>query len=197
MPKIVNYDEQRRRIADATLRLIRKQSLSQATVRHIAEEAGISAGALRHCFQSQDALFAYVMQLVAERVKIRIDTLSSVTATPTRDAAVTLLSQLIPLDEERETEMAVWLTFSAIANHHDTMQPLNDILYTETRQFIHRLLESLQMQDDIRNNLNLTQEAETLHLLIDGLSLHRFLQPSQWTEATICHHLHDYLCSLQ
>jgi AcrR family transcriptional regulator len=48
MPKIVDHDKQRVLVAEAAWRIIRKNGMEQASVRNIAEEAGISVGSMRH-----------------------------------------------------------------------------------------------------------------------------------------------------
>ena len=48
MPKIVNHTLQKEKIAKATWSVIRKVGMDKASVRNIAEEAGLSVGALRY-----------------------------------------------------------------------------------------------------------------------------------------------------
>lgn len=194
MPKIINYEDQKRHIAMAAQRLIWQDGQGQATVRKIAQEADMSAGALRHCFASQEALFSYVMTLVAEQVRARLNATEIAQLTP--DTAVDLLCQLIPLDEAREIEMTVWLNFSVMAARREDMQPLNAALYDEIHAFILRLLEILQQQKMISSTLHLEAAATTLQLLIDALSLHRLIQPERFSETTIRTHLADHLHAL-
>ena len=60
MPKIVDHDKQRQRVAEVALRVIQRGGLEKATVRNIAEEAELSVGSLRHYFTSQAELLAFV-----------------------------------------------------------------------------------------------------------------------------------------
>lgn len=73
MPKIVNHETQRRLVVEAALRVIRQSGLEQATVRKIAEEAGLSVGSMRHYFSSQVELFAFCMNIFVERVEKRLE----------------------------------------------------------------------------------------------------------------------------
>ena len=63
MPKQVDHEKRRRQIAEATWRLISTEGIEQATVRKIAQEAGLSLGALRHYFATQDELLRFSMEL--------------------------------------------------------------------------------------------------------------------------------------
>lgn len=194
MPKIVNYEEQRRHIATAAQRLIWQDGQGQATVRKIAQEADMSAGALRHCFASQEALFSYVMTLVAEQVRARLNATEIVQLTP--DTAVDLLCQLIPLDEAREIEITVWLNFSVMAARREDMQPLNVALYDEIHAFILRLLTLLLEQKMIAPVDDLEAATTSLHLLVDALSLHRLTQPERFSETTVRDTLRNHLHTL-
>ena len=68
MPKIVDHDKQRLLVAEAAWRVIRRDGMEQASVRKIAEEAGISPGSMRHYFSTQSELLLYAMTLVSDRV---------------------------------------------------------------------------------------------------------------------------------
>ena len=59
MPKIVDHDKQRQRVAEAPAGDSEGWT-RKATVRNIAEEAELSVGSLRHYFTSQAELLAFV-----------------------------------------------------------------------------------------------------------------------------------------
>ncbi|MBY6274089.1 MAG: TetR family transcriptional regulator, partial [Bacillaceae bacterium] len=59
MPKIVDHEQRKERIAEACWRVILKRGMKGATVRNIAKEAGLSPGSLRHYFSSQGDLYLY------------------------------------------------------------------------------------------------------------------------------------------
>ncbi len=67
MPKIIDHEKRRKQIAEATWRTILERGMEGATVRNIAQEAGLSLGALRHYFTTQDELLGYAMTLVKEK----------------------------------------------------------------------------------------------------------------------------------
>ena len=62
MPKIVDHEEQRRRFAEATMRVIASQGLEGVTMRAVASEAGLSYGSLFHYFESKDDLLMHAIR---------------------------------------------------------------------------------------------------------------------------------------
>ncbi|WP_054860725.1 TetR family transcriptional regulator [Gracilibacillus sp. JCM 18860] len=71
MPKFVDHEKRKIKIAEATWKLIVEQGIEQATVRKIAQESGLSVGALRHYFTTQSELLKFSMELVVQRVMDR------------------------------------------------------------------------------------------------------------------------------
>lgn len=112
MPKIVDHDARRRELVSAALRVITTEGFAAASVRRVAQEAGHSPGALRHYFPRQDALVAEVLDEVtrtaAARLIPRILDLGVAGPDAVVGAACALLEELMPLDEQRMTEWAVW-----------------------------------------------------------------------------------------
>ena len=56
MPKIVDHDERRLELVDATWRIIARLGIEGATMREIATEAGFANGALKPYFPTRDTL---------------------------------------------------------------------------------------------------------------------------------------------
>lgn len=112
MPRIVDHDARRGELVAAALRVITTEGFAAASVRRVAHEAGCSAGALRHYFPRQDSLVAAVLDEItraaAARLIPRILALRAADRGEVVDTACALLEELMPLDEARATEWAVW-----------------------------------------------------------------------------------------
>ena len=71
MPKLVDHEERRRLIAQATWRVISRDGVRAASVRTVAAEAGLSTGALRHYFDDHASLLLFAarhsLELMAAR----------------------------------------------------------------------------------------------------------------------------------
>jgi AcrR family transcriptional regulator len=113
VPKIVDPVERRLAVAAAVWRVVRRDGLAQASVRNVAREAGLSAGALRHYFATQSELLAFTLRMIMERIERRIAALPA-EPDPRRRAEL-VLAELLPMDAERAAENEVWLAFTARA----------------------------------------------------------------------------------
>ena len=194
MPKIVDHDTRREEIAEALWRVVRRDGIRAASVRTIAAEAGWSAGAVRYYFPDQDGLLSFAMDLVTRRVTERVGALQS-KGDPV-NVVLRYLEQVIPLDADRRAEFDVWLAFMAQAQAETGAGGLRahvDKVHDDLRQLCEELLRSLQLRADV----DLRQEIERLHALVDGLSLHAAIQPERTTATRarqiLRHHLEDLL----
>ncbi|MDZ5471420.1 TetR/AcrR family transcriptional regulator [Bacillus sp. 31A1R] len=195
MPKIVNHEKLKVKVAEAAWRVLRREGLEGATVRKIAEEAGISPGSMRHYFSTQSDLIYYSMNLVSERVKKRIQNLKF-TGNPSHDACL-LLFEFLPIDEEKRAEMEVWLIFNMKALSDPTLQELVDKVYLETKQGIAFIIDALIQHGIARENMNRDVEIQVLYALLDGLTLQGIMKPEivtpEFIKRTINHHI-ESLC---
>jgi len=71
MPKIVDHEERRAEVLEATWRVIATRGLDAATVRQIAKEAGVSSGVLAHYFTDKDDILVQAHRLAYDtRLKL-------------------------------------------------------------------------------------------------------------------------------
>ncbi|AYY12768.1 TetR family transcriptional regulator [Actinobacteria bacterium YIM 96077] len=114
MPKVVDHDRRRRELAEAVLRVVVRRSVVGASVRAVATEAGWSTGALRYYFASQEELRAFAAETawtrLRERVRARVEQLRSEPSS--RELMARIVEELIPLDDERRQEYALWLALT-------------------------------------------------------------------------------------
>nr|WP_315362652.1 TetR family transcriptional regulator C-terminal domain-containing protein [Cytobacillus firmus] len=191
MPKKVDHEKQKKVLAKAAWRVIKKEGIEGASVRKIAKEAGLSAGSLRHYFSNQSELLAYSMNLVSERVKTRIQN-----AAFTEDHfenMILVLGELLPLDEERRLEMEVWIAFNIKALVDPNLAELSSRVYDEMKEGIRKVIEGLKLNG---SDLNAGEEVERLYALVDGLALHAVMNPDHFTESKMKGILRTHLLSL-
>jgi AcrR family transcriptional regulator len=173
VPKIVDHEQRRRELAEAVWRVIRRNGVDGASVRTVAQEAGWSAGALRHYFRSQSELLDFAIELAAERIRQRVGALEL--ADDPRRAVEQLLSELLPLDDERRAENEVWLAFTARALIDPQLRVRHAEIDDALRAASLRALEMLGLPARRVRAL----EAERLHALLDGLALHGAMRPER------------------
>ncbi|MBU8915843.1 TetR/AcrR family transcriptional regulator [Bacillus sp. FJAT-29953] len=189
MPKIVDHDHQKKLIAEATWRVILREGMEGATVRKIAKEAGLSFGALRHYFSTQNELLVYAMNLVKERVIARISKIAASDLQP-KEKVLKVILEIIPINEETMAEMEVWFTFIFYSRKK------GDVFGTDTDGIflaIDNIFTFLEKHQLLRKNLHIDIEKEKLYAIIDGLAIHAMLEPSrvnyELVSSVISHHL--------
>ena len=170
MPKVVDHDERRREIAGAVWRVILRDGMEGVSVRDVAAEAGLSAGALRHYFATKEELLAGGARLVVERVTGRLGR-EPRGETPA-EAVRSILSEVLPLDEERRTEGAVWLAFAARSQVDRRIAEEHEMVFDGMRELCRGILEQLRAGGWLAPGLDPEGEAGRLHALVDGLSVH-------------------------
>jgi AcrR family transcriptional regulator len=108
MPKVVDHEERRRLIAQATWRVISRDGVRAASVRTVAAEAGLSTGSLRHYFDDHASLLLFAARHSLELIALRMFAhLVEPDAEP-RATVQACLEELLPLDEQRAAECAVY-----------------------------------------------------------------------------------------
>ncbi|WP_366163429.1 TetR/AcrR family transcriptional regulator [Bacillus infantis] len=188
MPKIVDHEQRKKRIARATWQVILDKGMEGASVRNIAAEAGVSLGALRHYFSTQDELLVYAMKLVNENVINRVSEIASKNLPP-REKVHKILLETIPTTDEKMAEMEVWFAFIAYSRQKEEFRSLKQGIYTGIVQMI----DFLKSNGELKDGLDLDLETEMLYSFIDGLALHSMLEPERLKPGRIEKTLRRYL----
>ncbi|WP_276736080.1 TetR/AcrR family transcriptional regulator [Bacillus sp. (in: firmicutes)] len=171
MPKQIDHEKRRKQIAEATWRVILERGMEGASTRNIAKEAGLSLGALRHYFSTQDELLVFAMKLVQEKVRARINDIA-IKDLPPKETVLHILLEIVPTNEETIREMEVWFAFTVYARHKKDMFDANyDGIYSGMQNLIAYLDECRLLKQDADKDI----ETERLYALIDGLALHAML----------------------
>lgn len=123
MPKIVDHDQRRLELVDATWRIIARLGIEGATMREIAEEAGFANGALKPYFPTKDLLLTSAFGHVFNRTNQRI---AAVTTGLAGVAALrAFCAEVLPLDEERVNEARIVIPFWQKALNDASMATLH------------------------------------------------------------------------
>lgn len=123
MPKRVDHDERRREIAAAVFRVTARDGLDAATLRHVATEAGVTAGMVQHYFPSKDAMLRYAMDEARARYEERMTAaISALGPAPEPQAVLgAMLRNFIPRTRAEIEDGRVGLAFQAHAATHDEL----------------------------------------------------------------------------
>lgn len=192
MPKVVDADERRQVIAEATLRVIAREGVECATLGRVAAEAGLAVGSVRHYVPTHGAVLATAMERLVERVSARVLTVASDDVNPRRGGDV--LAELLPLDERRREEAAVWLALAGASRSRAELEPFFARLHSGARRLAREVLTYAQKSGRLApGETVLAIETERLAALLDGLTLGAVTQPDSLTPdvltAVLAHHL--------
>ena len=166
MPKIVDHDERRLAIIEATWRVIAREGIAGATTRGIAKEAGCSSGVLAHYFADKAALMTAAMLAGHAEVHARLDPALTGLASVRQ-----YMLECLPLDERRRFLAVVEASFwgQAVGNPR-----LVDLYAAEMEGFRGTLRERLVQardQGELRPGVDVEAAVHELHVLNDGLSI--------------------------
>ncbi|GAA2848738.1 TetR family transcriptional regulator C-terminal domain-containing protein [Paenarthrobacter ilicis] len=202
MPKIVDADARRQEVVHAVFRIIASDGLERASLREVADEAGLAVGSVRHYFASSDDLLVFSFGSVVDRIAARleaamVDVEGSRRGTPEHLGAVlNLLGQFLPLDEESAVDACVWMAFRHAARIKPVLAAEAERSHRTVAAVVGRLMMLLSDSEQEAQQ-TLVTEAERLLATLDGLCMHALLQP-EWMTAQMCSDvLTSHLNSLQ
>lgn len=181
MPKIVDHDQRRGEILEATWRVIAEKGVEAATIREIAKEAGYSAGVLAHYFTNKDEILISAHKLAFQRVYDRAE---SGYAGVTGLAAIRLaLYEALPMDRVRMLEAVLDVSFWSQALTSERLNSVRRESIDGARRWWMDMIASARSRGEI--DLALTDDviADQVQVLIDGISVQAVMYPDEMTPA--------------
>lgn len=200
MPKVVDPVTRREAVVEAVFRVVYRDGLARASLRNVADEAGLAIGSVRHYFSSHAELMDFAMNAMIDRVSGRV--MQHVTRAQgpepgdRRALVAELLGELLPLTEDRRREAVVWLEFAAAARTAPRLRPLAQRTHDGMRQMVSRVLTAARENGRLRRGADIAVETERLCALVDGLTVTAVLQPEHLDAATMRTVLSRHLDSL-
>ncbi|RNL86961.1 TetR/AcrR family transcriptional regulator [Halostreptopolyspora alba] len=181
MPKIVDHGRRRRELAEALWRVVARAGPSAVSIRTVATEAGWSAGALRHYFQTRDELLEFAIELTEERITRRVQERARVGGDePVPERAAAFVEELLPLDERRRAEFRIW---QAAGEDFRQAHDEGDRRRWATQRELYRSV-ALALYDDCSSDTARREQwvatwAEYLHVFCDGLATQLMFAPAR------------------
>ncbi|MFC4497526.1 TetR/AcrR family transcriptional regulator [Streptomyces ovatisporus] len=167
MPKQVDHEGRRSRIADAVCLLADESGLEGVTLRDVAARAGVSMGAVQRCFATKEQMLVFAVRHIGARVRDRSRArLTSSPAQSVRTALGHALSEMSLLREENRAEARVWLAFVAKAAVSPSLAAELRSGYAQFHDTVAALLREATGRTDPH------VQARTLLALADGLTTH-------------------------
>lgn len=173
MPKIINHEKKKVQIIQYAFDSIVENGVKGSTVRQIAKLAEMTPGQIRYYFPNHSELLNAVMSTVELKVRRRIEIIFTSENLNTIDKAKASLLSVLPLDQERLADMEVWMAF-----RYDIHEYGQSTLDDGIDQLCNSVLTLLKNEHLLKDNLNIHLNSIKLHALIDGLALHKLLNPN-------------------
>jgi TetR/AcrR family transcriptional regulator, transcriptional repressor of bet genes len=136
MPKIVDHDKRRDEIALVACRVVAAYGFDQATIVRIAREAGFTSGMVAHYFDTKQEIIVAALRLILRRIEERL-TRPAQTAAPD---LLTVLTEALPIDEQRYIECAFWTAFWGQVSADKRMKRINAWVHREYMRLFERCL---------------------------------------------------------
>ncbi len=176
MPKIVDHDSQRRRIADAAVRAIGASGLDRVRLVDVARAAEATTGTLTHYFDGKDALLAAALERVAERLVAGIERFHG----PKLAEAA---AQALPLGDAQRRDWKVWLAFWGRAVADPELAAIHRRHYARLRRLAADALRRAQAAGEVDPALDPAEAADAVIAAVDGVGVRASLDPKGFPEA--------------
>lgn len=166
-------------LAEAVWHLLAEGGIEAASVRGVMAETGLSSGSIRFFFSTQAELHEFAMSSLADRVRERIRRVASERGPAAR--AVAMVAELLPLRDDTERELGVWLAFVGRSRHDPTLARIVAEQADAVRQFLAGILADLATLGLRDESENPRAEAARINALVDGLTLELLTAPDLLT----------------
>jgi AcrR family transcriptional regulator len=171
MPRVVNHEERRQEIAEAAWRVLEREGLAGADLREIAREAGNTTGVITHYFRDKRELMTFAFGLLVDRSTARMARASA------EAGLLEALAQILPLDEERRRETAVWL---ALVSASLTDPQLAEGLRLRYRQAREAMLPVFRTALEERRGEDPEDTGDELLAVVDGITVDALSDPERY-----------------
>ena len=172
MPRTIDRDARKVRLAQAVWQVILDRGISAVSVRTVAEQAGVVVGSLRHLFPTRAELLQFSAELMVQRATDRV--LAVREGSDPADYALEVLKNFLPLAADSRAELEVNIALIAESPALPQLVPIRNRAYEELGNACLRLTEKVAGRP---GDPELVERARHLHALLDGLALHLLMEP--------------------
>ncbi len=170
MPRQVDAEERRRRIAEAVFRLIGSRGLEAVSLRDVAAEAGVSMGQVQHWFSTKQDMLLFALAAMRERVLTRLARDVAALPDPSpRERIMAAARVMLPLDEPGREEARVNVAFVAASVARPPFVELLREGYERLLAASRVQLADARRQGLLRPGVDVDDEAAAVFFLVQGL----------------------------
>ena len=179
-------EERKQQILEAAIAVFARLGFRATRMDDVAEQAGLSKGALYLYYKSKDAIIAALLQhLFAQEFKQLQALVESESKGPVVEQLLILTRQLASMMQWVGKLMPIAFEFYAIAGRDKAVRQFLKEYFTDYRTLLARLIERGIAQGELRD-IDTEATAITLTALFEGLALLFFVDPeaTRWAEQT-------------
>jgi AcrR family transcriptional regulator len=194
MPKIVDHDQRRVELVNATWRIIARHGMEGATMREIATEAGFANGALKPYFPTKDDLLTFAFGHVFNQTNRRMEAKTADLAG--LEALRAFCHEILPLDEERISEARIVIPFWQKALTDSAKTRLHEESMAQWQASLRKYLGQAREAGEISPGTQDDQVAGFLMTFVLGAQITAALTPATHAPEQLIAQLDAYLALL-
>ena len=176
MPKIVDHEAQRERIAEAALDQIGRHGLDRVRLADIGRAVGATTGTVTHYFDGKDALLAAALDRLAERLYEEIERSDG------KDFFADLVRAL-PVDAQGRRDWRVWLCYWGRAISDAELASRHNTHYARIEAAVADGLREAQAEGQVNPDVPAEDLAAAMIATCDGIGVRAALEPRAWPAA--------------
>lgn len=191
MPKVVDHDQRRVELVNATWRIIARHGIEGATLREIATEAGFANGALKPYFPTKDDLLTFAFGHVFGQTNRRIE--QSTASLGGLAAVRAYCHEILPLDETRVSEARIAIPFWQKALSNSAKAQLHDESMLLWRLALLGHLAEARAAGEVHTVITDTDVVGHLMNVVLGAQITAALSPAAYAPEQLVAQLDGYL----
>jgi AcrR family transcriptional regulator len=194
MPKIVDHGQRRDEIALVACRVVADYGFDQATVVRIAREAGYTTGMVAHYFDTKQDIIIAALRLILRRIDERLTPAGGTTSAggktpvagqtpavgPSPPDLLQLLTEALPVDEQRYIECAFWIAFWGQVSADKRLKRINAWVHREYMRLFERCLARAWPEWARWTPATRDQVLRSIVTFINGLTAGAVVSRSHW-----------------
>lgn len=176
MPKIVDHEAQRERIAEAALDQIGRHGLDRVRLSDIARAVDATTGTVTHYFDGKDALLAAALDRLAARLYDEIEETDG-------KHFFGDLTRALPANAQGRRDWRVWLCYWGRAISDPELASRHNAHYARIQAAIAEAIAEAQTAGDVNPQIPAEDLADAIIAAVDGVGTRAALAPRAWPAA--------------
>lgn len=177
MPKIVDHEEQRRKLSATVARVVAELGLENTTLRNVAARHGCTKGMVQHYFIDKEELLLGALTYVEDCCALRMS--ASAEQLAGLDLLHTRLAARLPLKPAIVEEWQVRLAFNTRATISKDMRIALSERHAQQQKVDLDCLRVARKSGELKPNLNMRNSYRSLVALVFGLGVGAVMDPGQ------------------